>query len=175
MKKIVIFSLLATALFVHEVAAYGENEIATKDFTENAASSGIAECRTTSKIKALSNIDSKTEGCENHLLSLPIILHDIIDSESGKFSGQYATARISKPDLKNAGQKGFTEFCDTRISNSGYSWFTIDLCDGTGIQFAGCFTKAGTYGTIDKDGCIMEPFGYITVTGNEYTYLAAND
>lgn len=77
---------------------------------------------------------------------------------------------ISKAEMKNITQEQYSEFVSSKVSDSGYNWFTILFEDGTGITFAGCDTIFQDYGTMDEEGCISELIGHIELKDGVYTY-----
>ena len=80
----------------------------------------------------------------------------------------------SKGGIETNFGKGYVNFLNAKVKDSGYNWFSIICDDGTGICFAGSFTGLGTYGKINNEGSVTETIGNISVTENGYEYESIN-
>lgn len=107
-------------------------------------------------------IDEESAG-DNPLLDADVYIYDVTNGTGTEKIGEWAEVKISKEVLKSIDPVQFSEFCKSRVKDSGYNWYTISFEDGTGIQFAGSVSYVATYGTLDSDGCIAESKGTIMV------------
>lgn len=99
----------------------------------------------------------------NPLLDAEVSVYDVMNGTKTEKLGEWAEIQVSKAILANVTQEQFSEFCNTRVKDSGYNWYSINCGDGTGIQFAGSISSVATYGTIDNESCIIESSGTIMV------------
>lgn len=116
--------------------------------------------------------ESSVQSTEVALWEIPEETYDVISADHEAI-GKWAELKITKESLVATTEEQFERFCHDRVEESGYNWYTIACSDGTGIQFNGCFTGAATYGIIDKDGCIEDVLGYITLGDDGYEYSDA--
>ena len=86
--------------------------------------------------------------------------------------GERATAWVDAAGLANISEAQFSEFVAARVEGQPYSWFTLDLNDGTGIVFNGCGTIVADYGYLDDVGRVEESLGTVTLEESGYTYTA---
>lgn len=99
----------------------------------------------------------------NPLMDAEVSVYDVMNGTKTEKLGEWAEIRVSKAILIKVTQEQFSEFCNTRVKDSGYNWYSINCGDGTGIQFAGSISSVATYGTIDNESCIVESSGTIMV------------
>ena len=110
----------------------------------------------------------------NPLLDAEVSVYDVMNGTKTEKLGEWAEIQVSKAILANVTQEQFSEFCNTRVKDSGYNWYSINCGDGTGIQFAGSRSSVATYGTIDNESCIIESSGTIMVQEDgTYSYTEA--
>ncbi len=115
--------------------------------------------------------DAKTG---NPLMDAEVSVSDVMNGTKTDKLGEWAEVQADKETMKGITQEQFSEFCNARVKDSGYNWYTINCGDGTGIQFAGSISSVATYGTIDNEGCITESFGTIMVQADgTYNYTEA--
>lgn len=86
--------------------------------------------------------------------------------------GERATAWFDAAGLANISEAQFSEFVAARVEGQSYSWFTLDLNDGTGIVFNGCGTIVADYGYLDDVGRVEKSLGTVTLEESGYTYTA---
>lgn len=111
---------------------------------------------------------------DNPLLDADVYIYDVTNGTGTEKIGEWAEVKISKEVLKSIDPTQFSEFCKSRVKDSGYNWYTVSFEDGTGIQFAGSVSYVATYGTLDSDGCIVESKGTIMVQEDgSYGYTEA--
>ena len=83
-------------------------------------------------------------------------------------NGTRASVIVGKEVLKLSTEEEFVSFVDEKIEGKDYSWFTVDLMDGTGLVFAGCNTTVFDYGEIDKDGALLKSIHTYVRSGDSY-------
>ncbi len=84
----------------------------------------------------------------------------------------YAYILTARDSMNSLSERKFRKFAENIVSDSPYSWITLDFQDGTGIVFTGTDTSRAAYGYLDSDRCISEVFGYITLEEDTYRYTA---
>lgn len=153
-----------------ERAINNENKVMTA--ASQSSESTVVDADKVHGVLADSESESSVQSTEVALLEAPEETYDIISADH-EVIGKWAELKITKESLVATTEEQFERFCHDRVEESGYNWYTIACSDGTGIQFNGCFTGAATYGIIDKDGCIEDVLGYITLGDDGYEYSDA--
>lgn len=108
----------------------------------------------------------------NPLMSCDIIVIDILNGSMDNVIGQRAEIHTTKDIVENLSMEEFHEFVESKVLNHGYSWFTINYDDGSGICFAGAKTSVIEYGTLDQEGrinTVLQDINYndVPTTNNE--------
>ena len=103
---------------------------------------------------------------DQRLMNAVVMTADVYNGSNTQIIGQRAFITIPKEVLKQISEKGYVNFLNAKVKDSGYNWFSIICDDGTGICFAGSFTGLGTYGKINNEGSVTETIGNISVTEN---------
>lgn len=111
---------------------------------------------------------------DQRLMNAVVMTADVYNGSNTQIIGQRAFITIPKEVLKQISEKGYVNFLNAKVKDSGYNWFSIICDDGTGICFAGSFTGLGTYGKINNEGSVTETIGNISVTENGYEYESIN-
>lgn len=110
----------------------------------------------------------------NPLMDAEVSVYDVMNGTKTEKLGEWAEIQVSKAVMIEVTQEQFIEFCNTRVKDSGYNWYSINCGDGTGIQFASSLSSVATYGTIDNESCIVESYGTIMVQEDgTYSYTKA--
>ena len=111
---------------------------------------------------------------DQRLMNAVVMTADVYNGSNTQIIGQRAFITIPKEVLKQISEKGYVNFLNAKVKDSGYNWFSIICDDGTGICFAGSFTGLGTYGKINNEGSVTETIGNISETENGYEYESIN-
>lgn len=119
--------------------------------SENVFSESTANPTDTFESEVEENSDSELKSSSNFLMNLPVEEVKLTNGSCGKIV-------VIKNILTDVvSEDEFIEFVDSRVNDSGYNWFTIDLMDGTGLVFTGCNTTVISYGEIDPiDGSLLK-------------------
>ena len=99
----------------------------------------------------------------NPFLAAEVHEKDVMNGIKTDKIGTWAYIEIDKATAKASSQEDYSEFAKSKVSGSGYNWFSIIFEDGTGITFTGCYTYLSTYGTQDDEGCIVDAMGDISL------------
>lgn len=153
-----------------ERAINNENKVMTA--ASQSGESTVADADKVQGVPVDVESESSVQSTEVALWEIPEEAYDVISADHEAI-GKWAELKITKESLVATTEEQFERFCHDRVEGSGYNWYTIACSDGTGIQFNGCFTGAATYGIIDKDGCIEDVLGYITLGDDGYEYSDA--
>lgn len=132
-----------------------------------------SESQTSAEISETVSAASDNEN-DQRLMNAVVMTADVYNGSNTQIIGQRAFITIPKEVLKQISEKGYTNFLNAKVKDSGYNWFSIICDDGTGICFAGSFTGLGTYGKINNEGSVTEAIGNISVTENGYEYESIN-
>lgn len=84
-------------------------------------------------------------------LLLQAEVHTITDS----IGGTRAYILFDPADMLSVSEPDYKEFCDTTVAGAkakGYSHFTVDFQDGTGIVYPDCSTTMADYAYLDGNG-----------------------
>lgn len=140
-----------------------KDEKASKKKTQEKQDSKSNEEEASKNNNSSSNQKS-TENIElNYLKQLKTRENPVMNGVKTERIGTYGFVKAQKDLMKEVSESEYIDFCNERVSDSGYNWFTIDFGDGTGIVFAGSFSAVGTYGYIDEERCITNALYYITI------------
>ena len=90
------------------------------------------------------------EQSDNPLLTCSVVVIDVLNGSGDTVIGKRVVDGLSKEQ--------FHEFTENVVLNKGYSWFTINYDNGTGIRYVGAETSVIEYGSIDNEGIIQEVF-----------------
>lgn len=117
--------------------------------------------------------ETETPGrSDNLLMNASISTAPVMNGAGTAKIGERATAWFDAAGLANISEAQFSEFVAARVEGQSYSWFTLDLNDGTGIVFNGCGTIVADYGYLDDVGRVEESLGTVTLEESGYTYTA---
>ena len=131
--------------------------------------------KTSSKTESNGKASDKTEQKIelNYLKQLNTRENPVMNGTRTEKIGTYGFIKAEKDIIeKEVSDADYIEFCNDRVKDSGYNWFTIDFGDGTGIVFTGCIPATGTYGYIDQDRCLTETIYYITINEDNTVTLS---
>lgn len=118
-------------------------------------------------------VPTETPGrSDNLLMNASISTAPVMNGAGTAKIGERATAWFDAAGLANISEAQFSEFVAARVECQPYSWFTLDLNDGTGIVFNGCGTIVADYGYLDDVGRVEESLGTVTLEESGYTYTA---
>lgn len=118
-------------------------------------------------------VPTETPGrSDNLLMNASISTAPVMNGAGTAKIGERATAWFDAAGLANISEAQFSEFVAARVEGQSYSWFTLDLNDGTGIVFNGCGTIVADYGYLDDVGRVEESLGTVTLEESGYTYTA---
>lgn len=118
-------------------------------------------------------VPTETPGrSDNLLMNASISTAPVMNGAGTAKIGERATAWFDAAGLANISEAQFAEFVAARVEGQSYSWFTLDLNDGTGIVFNGCGTIVADYGYLDDVGRVEESLGTVTLEESGYTYTA---
>lgn len=142
--------------------------------------SAIASPSTSSDITATAThetiVATEEQKQANPIMKYTINEADVKNGTGTEVIGKWASIEISKKELKEYGQENFVEFVKSKVDGSGYNWFTIIFEDETGLQFSASVGYVGTYGEIDKEGCVTKSIGTILLNSdNTYDYTEIDD
>lgn len=114
---------------------------------------------------------------DNVFLLAPVKIGAVMNGIKTEKLGEYASIEIKKADAKSASADDFKQFVDTRISQSGYNWWSIIFEDGTAIVFPASQAISANYGAVDYEGTITTVYGDIILdtNGASYAYHARAD
>lgn len=118
-------------------------------------------------------VPTETPGrSDNLLMNASVSTAPVMNGAGTAKIGERATAWFDAAGLANISEAQFSEFVAARAEGQSYSWFTLDLNDGTGIVFNGCGTIVADYGYLDDVGRVEESLGTVTLEESGYTYTA---
>lgn len=118
-------------------------------------------------------VPTETPGrSDNLLMNASVSTAPVMNGAGTAKIGERATAWFDAAGLANISEAQFSEFVAARVEGQSYSWFTLDLNDGTGIVFNGCGTIVADYGYLDDVGRVEESLGTVTLEESGYTYTA---
>lgn len=118
-------------------------------------------------------VPTETPGrSDNLLMNASVSTAPVMNGAGSAKIGERATAWFDAAGLANISEAQFSEFVAARVEGQSYSWFTLDLNDGTGIVFNGCGTIVADYGYLDDVGRVEESLGTVTLEESGYTYTA---
>lgn len=113
------------------------------------------------------------EESKNPLLDAEVKVGDVMNGTKTEKLGEYAYVTVPLDTMKKVTMEQYDEFCDQKVSDSGYNWVTIDFGNGYGLQFQGSTAAVATYGSLDNEECIEEQLGIVMMTGEDtYEYSA---
>ena len=111
----------------------------------------------------------------NPLLDAEVKVGDVMNGTKTAKLGEYAYVVVPHATMNTITMEQYADFCNQRVTDSGYNWVTIDFADGTGLQFAGSSKIVATYGTLDEEKCIVDSMGTVALTGeNTWEYTPSN-
>lgn len=99
----------------------------------------------------------------NYLKQLKIIPLPAEKNADVDKSKYYAFVRADIELTKGISEQEYIEFCNDCVRGSGYKYFTVDFCNGTGIVFPACTPEAGIYGEIDETRSSIKAKEYIGI------------
>jgi hypothetical protein len=133
----------------------------------------VAPAETPEPTSAPEPVPTETPGrSDNLLMNASISTAPVMNGAGTAKIGERATAWFDAAGLANISEAQFSEFVAARVEGQPYSWFTLDLNDGTGIVFNGCGTIVADYGYLDDVGRVEESLGTVTLEESGYTYTA---
>ena len=98
------------------------------------------------------------EQSDNPLLTCSVVVIDVLNGSGDTVIGKRAEVHTTKDVVDGLSKEQFHEFTENVVLNKGYSWFTINYDNGTGIRYVGAETSVIEYGSIDNEGIIQEVF-----------------
>lgn len=133
----------------------------------------VAPAETPESTSAPEPVPTETPGrSDNLLMNASVSTAPVMNGAGTAKIGERATAWFDAAGLANISEAQFSEFVAARVEGQSYSWFTLDLNDGTGIVFNGCGTIVADYGYLDDVGRVEESLGTVTLEESGYTYTA---
>lgn len=133
----------------------------------------VAPAETPEPTSAPEPVPTETPGrSDNLLMNASISTAPVMNGSGTAKIGERATAWFDAAGLANISEAQFSEFVAARVEGQSYSWFTLDLNDGTGIVFNDCGTIVADYGYLDDVGRVEESLGTVTLEESGYTYTA---
>lgn len=133
----------------------------------------VAPSETPEPTSAPEPVPTETPGrSDNLLMNASVSTAPVMNGAGTAKIGERATAWFDAAGLANISEAQFSEFVAARVEGQSYSWFTLDLNDGTGIVFNGCGTIVADYGYLDDVGRVEESLGTVTLEESGYTYTA---
>ncbi len=136
----------------------------TSSANDTAGSANTSQTQTVEKDNTGSANDTVVEdvNSSNPLIAAKFVVRDVMNgTKTEKIGGQYAYVQIPKATLKKITEEQFAEFCQKRVTDSGYNWVSIICGDGTGITFSGSLSTMASYGEVDEEGAIVNSYGDI--------------
>ena len=98
---------------------------------------------------------TKAVASDNPLLNLAVVTAPVMNGPGTQQIGERAYIKADAQTLTDkTTPEQFHEFVDSVVDGNTYNGFTIDLGDGTGMQFTG--TALINYGYIDEEGRVTE-------------------
>lgn len=84
-----------------------------------------------------------------------LLLQAEVHTTTDSGGGTRAYILFTSADMAVVSEQDYREFCDTTVASAktkGYSYFTVDFQDGTGIVYPGCSTDMADYAYLDGNG-----------------------
>lgn len=84
-----------------------------------------------------------------------LLLQAEVHTTTDSGGGTRAYILFTSADMAVVSEQNYREFCDTTVASAktkGYSYFTVDFQDGTGIVYPGCSTDMADYAYLDGNG-----------------------
>lgn len=97
---------------------------------------------------------SSSSHSDNPLLDLKIEYWPVKNGAGTETIGKWASITVDKETFANATSEQFREFCDSKVFNRDYNWFTVFFDDGTGLKLGDSMPVE--YGRVTQDGAIEE-------------------
>lgn len=84
-----------------------------------------------------------------------LLLQAEVHTAADSSGGTRAYILFDSADMTSVSEPDYKEFCDTTVAGAkekGYSHFTVDFQDGTGIVYPGCSSAMADYAYLDGNG-----------------------
>ena len=84
-----------------------------------------------------------------------LLLRAEVHTTTDSSGGTRAYILFDPADMTSVSEPDYKEFCDTTVAGAkekGYSHFTVDFQNGTGIVYPGCSTAMADYAYLDGNG-----------------------
>lgn len=109
----------------------------------------------------------------NPLMGLDVVKVPVMNGIGTEQIGERAYVVAERSVLESeVTPEQFIEFVEKVVGDGNYNWFTIDLNDGTGMQFTG--TALIDYGYLDDEDCVAESIAIYAV-GQDGHYRLMDD
>ncbi|WP_409969565.1 hypothetical protein RFF05_06545 [Bengtsoniella intestinalis] len=140
---------------------------------------GCSEGATSSDISDVENSPAVSEPEESNVFFVPEVEYEhILNGTKTSIAGKRGFIYIDKDVALSATSEDLIAFAEEYIEGSDLSWFSIILKNsaggvaGTGVCFIGSDIYNATYGAIDSDGVVVDPYGSLLYEDGTYEYKA---
>ena len=103
-----------------------------------------------------------------------LFLQAKVHTTSDSTGGTRAYIFFDPADMTSVSEPDYKEFCDTVVAdakNNGYSHFTVDFQNGTGIVYPGCSAAMADYAYLDDNGQTGTLIYSISYQNGSITYI----
>lgn len=108
---------------------------------------------------------------ENFLLTYDLTIKDVMNGTCDTVIGKCAFIRITNDKFEKITPDMLKEFADNVVADSDYNWVSIINASDIGILFSGSDISSAIYGELDKDGSLLDTYGFWVRDDNgNYSY-----
>lgn len=169
MKKLIAM-ILALAMVFALASCGGSQKEAASVQDQSAPASASAEVETDAEEEEEEEGPELTVDAEAHpdnpLYQIPVETERVL-SGGGQDIGARAFIRMSAADFAEISDENLAEYVEDVVDGADFNWFTIELDDGNGLQFASCMALLGQYGAIDDTGRVVAMEQNVAVSDGE--------